>query len=286
MSSQPDRLPQDRWLIQEALKRIPQGNEVFMEWVKENESSFDQLFFNFLRKTVEFSEKKGPESSFKAFQFLEKCLHKVFRPEEALGIIAVSDDNYQELWNKGSSFLHKGLCRPAIQIFQALETFFVAHNKQNFFESLYSNLGISYAQLRDAQKAVDYLEKALSLAKTVENQEKILSNLGTVYHEAQKYDKAISFHEKALLIAEERKDIVLQIRHWNNIILGQIETGAIPLAIENQEKTLLLAQEISDQKAETDSLTRLGVLHTMLGDPKTANDFCEKALILSQQEKN
>ena len=67
-------------------------------------------------------------------------------------------------------------------------------------------LGIAYHSLGDFQRAIDYQEKHLSIAKDVGNRAgegHAYCNLGNAYRNLDDFQRAIEYHEKHLSIAKD-----------------------------------------------------------------------------------
>ena len=68
----------------------------------------------------------------------------------------------------------------------------------------YGNLGIAYESLGDYQKAIEYHEKRLKVAKEIGDRAGEgagYGNLGNAYQSLGDYQKAIEYHENHLEIA-------------------------------------------------------------------------------------
>ena len=73
----------------------------------------------------------------------------------------------------------------------------------------YANLGNAYFSLGDFEKAIQYHELGLKIAKEVGDragEEKSYANLGNAYFSLGDFEKAIQYHESHLKIAKEVGD--------------------------------------------------------------------------------
>ncbi|MCP4352923.1 MAG: tetratricopeptide repeat protein [Desulfobacterales bacterium] len=145
--------------------------------------------------------------------------------------------------------------------------------------------GLIWCTLRDNQKALKKLEKALSVAKTLKvRKDEIattLNNMSKVYCEMKLYPKAIETIDKAITIDREinsRWAIAYDFYVKGFIFLRRkLPKNAIPLFKE----AIANAQIISNRINETKSLMGLGLAHKALDHYVTARITLEKALDLS-----
>ena len=96
-----------------------------------------------------------------------------------------------------------------------------AKQNNNKFEEgrAYGNLGIAYHSLGDFQRATEYHEKRLSIAKDVGDRAgegRAYGNLGNTYRSLGDFQRAIEYHEKHLSIAKDVGDRVATGRNFKN----------------------------------------------------------------------
>lgn len=281
-----DRLPKDRRLVQDALREVAFGPESFMKWVRKNHDEFDVPFFNLLRKMREYTEKSDDPALGKTFRFLETCFQKMFDLDGEYGSIVVTEDNYNEYIKKASRHLETNRAHHAIPLLEAVNMFFGQNNKEQGLESIYSNLGIAYAQGNKPKRALDNLHKALSIAQksNSRNVGMIFSNLAMTYSATGDYKECISYHEKALEIARKENQKEMQIKHLSNLAIANMDNGNLEKAINNQTEALRIAEETNNTRAVSDGLTRMGILCACAGNVKEANNLCTKALDLHSND--
>ncbi len=143
------------------------------------------------------------------------------------------------------------------------------------------HLGEIYEGFRDFEHALDYYQKALSLAQTPGNDAalgRIYDRIGNVYYKTAEYAKAMDFLEDALRVHSDLRDIVMQKSAL--IRLGDISSklGKPEAALKYQQKALVLTQESNDPPTEARILTRIATLHQMMGRPRFAIDLYKEAL--------
>ena len=147
-------------------------------------------------------------------------------------------------------------------------------------------LGVSYRDIGDYNKAIEYHEKALEIRINAlgENQPELYNNLGISYDGLGDYNKAIEYHEKAL---EIRINTPGENQNHRNIIRSYVFLGKIYYglgdygkAIEYYEKALEIEINTLDENHPdiADSYYNLGAAYNGLGDYNKAISFFEKAL--------
>jgi len=151
------------------------------------------------------------------------------------------------------------------------------------------NLGLAYAALGDARKAIEFYEKALVIDREIgdrHGESKDLGNIGNAYHALGDARKAIEYHEQALVIAREIGD-----RQWEGGTLGNLGSVYLALgdarqAIEFYEQQLVITREIGDRRGEGTALGGLGIAYKNLGDARQAIEYHEQALVIAREIGN
>ena len=145
-------------------------------------------------------------------------------------------------------------------------------------------LGVSYRDIGDYNKAIEYHEKALEIRINAlgENQPELYNNLGISYDGLGDYGKAIEYHEKALEIrintlGENHPDVA---SYYNNLGTVYNSLGDYNKAIEYHEKALeIRINTLGENHPDVaDSYNNLGISYDGLGDYNKAIEYHEKAL--------
>ena len=145
-------------------------------------------------------------------------------------------------------------------------------------------LGVSYRDIGDYNKAIEYHEKALEIRINAlgENQPELYNNLGISYDGLGDYGKAIEYHEKALEIrintlGENHPDVA---DSYNNLGISYDGLGDYNKAIEYHEKALeIRINTLGENHPDVaDSYNNLGISYDGLGDYNKAIEYHEKAL--------
>ena len=145
-------------------------------------------------------------------------------------------------------------------------------------------LGVSYRDIGDYNKAIEYHEKALEIRINAlgENQPELYNNLGISYDGLGDYGKAIEYHEKALEIrintlGENHPDVA---SYYNNLGTVYNSLGDYNKAIEYHEKALeIRINTLGENHPDVaDSYNNLGISYDGLGDYNKAIEYHKKTL--------
>jgi tetratricopeptide (TPR) repeat protein len=148
------------------------------------------------------------------------------------------------------------------------------------------NLGVAYAALGDARKAIEFYEQALAIAQEIGDRRgegADLANLGLAYAALGDARKAIEFYEQALAIAREIGDRRGEGNALGNLGLAYADLGDARKAIEFYQQALAVMQEIGDRRGEGNALGNLGNAYAALGDARKAIEFYEPALAIDRE---
>jgi tetratricopeptide (TPR) repeat protein len=148
------------------------------------------------------------------------------------------------------------------------------------------NLGIAYARLGEAQRAIELFEQTLFIDREIGDrghEGNTLGNLGLVYFNLGEIRRAIQFFEQQLAIARE----IGYRRGEGNALasLGNVYAalGEFDGAIQFCEQRLTIAREIGDRRGEGNTLGTLGVAYKNLGETHRALQFYEQHLIIARE---
>lgn len=107
-----------------------------------------------------------------------------------------------------------------------------------------------YMTLRQFDKAIAYGEKAVAIARKVENSQQLvnaLNNLGLVYVDADRIADAKKVYQEGLDIAIRQKNGPLETMLRNNLADLYIQEGAYEQAGENARRSMQLATTLQDE---------------------------------------
>jgi tetratricopeptide (TPR) repeat protein len=149
-----------------------------------------------------------------------------------------------------------------------------------------SLLGLAYADLGEARRAIGYHEQALAISREIGDRRgegAHLGNMGIAYKDLGEVRQAIGYHEQALAIHREIGD-----RRGEGIGLGNLgiaykNLGEVQQAIEYYEQRLVIAREIGDRRGEGIGLGNLGNAYFVLCEAQRAIGYYEQALAIRRE---
>jgi CHAT domain-containing protein/tetratricopeptide (TPR) repeat protein len=177
----------------------------------------------------------------------------------------------------------------SLQSWQQALTIYRATKDRRSEGNTLGNLGMTYGDLGNYDKAIRYAEQSLEIAREIKNrvgEGNALGNLGNAYHLTGNYTKAIEYQEESLLIDRENKDREGEGRALSNAGLTYNALGNYPKAIVYYEQSLLIAREFKDRRGEGNTLGNLGITYSSLGNYPKAIEFQEKSLAIARELKD
>jgi tetratricopeptide (TPR) repeat protein len=148
------------------------------------------------------------------------------------------------------------------------------------------NLGLAYAALGDARRAIELYEQHLVIAREIGDRRgegADLGNLGNAYAALGDARRAIEFYEQALVIDREIGDRRGEGADLGNLGNAYADLGDARRAIEFYEQRLVIAREIGDRRGEGAALGNLGNAYADLGDARRAIECYEQALVIDRE---
>jgi tetratricopeptide (TPR) repeat protein len=148
------------------------------------------------------------------------------------------------------------------------------------------NLGLAYADLGEAHRAIELYEKALLIVRDIGNRRGegiILGNLGSAYAVLGETRRAIQFYEQHLNIARELGDRTGEGNALDNLGLAYADLGEIRRAIQFYQQQLDVVHEIGDRRGEGNALGNLGNVYMILGETRRAIPFYEQYLTIARE---
>jgi tetratricopeptide (TPR) repeat protein len=148
------------------------------------------------------------------------------------------------------------------------------------------NLGVAYAKLGEARRAIEYHEQALVVGREIgdrrgEGQD--LGNLGIAYAQLGETRRAIEYYNQQLLITREMGDRQGEAGALANVGLAYADLGEPRRAVGHYEQALAIARKIGDRRAEGIVLGDLGMAYADLGEPRRAIRYLEKHLAIARE---
>jgi tetratricopeptide (TPR) repeat protein len=136
------------------------------------------------------------------------------------------------------------------------------------------------------RQRIDWLEAQRIAARLAGNREAegcALGNLGRAYADLDEAQKAIEFYEQALVVSREIGDRRAEGFSFDNLGLANVDLGDARKAIAFHKQALAISREIADRRAEGGALGNLGNAYFALGDTRKAIEFHEQALAVSRE---
>jgi tetratricopeptide (TPR) repeat protein len=148
------------------------------------------------------------------------------------------------------------------------------------------NLGLAYAALGEARRAIEFYEQRLVIAREIGDRRgegADLGNLGLAYADLGETRRAIEFFEQALAISREIGDRRGEGADLGKLGLAYADLGEARRAIEFYEQALAISREIGDRRGGGAALGNLGLAYADLGEARRAIEFYEQALAISRE---
>ncbi|NMG60677.1 tetratricopeptide repeat protein, partial [Geitlerinema sp. P-1104] len=145
------------------------------------------------------------------------------------------------------------------------------------------NLGVAYGSLGQYERAIDFFEQHLEIAREIGDRAgegRALGNLGNVHNNLGQYERAIDFFEQSLVIAREIGDRAREGGNLGNLGNAYSSLGQYERAIDFYEQSLVIAREIGNRAGEGRTLGNLGVAYYRLGQYERALEQYGQAVAL------
>jgi len=148
------------------------------------------------------------------------------------------------------------------------------------------NLGLVYASLGDARRAIELYEQSLAANRELGNREgesAALGNLGSAYEMLGDAQRAVAYHEQNVAIAREIGDRRGEGNALGNLGSAYSSLGDARRAIGYQEQALAITREIGDRQQEGNGLGNLGNAYMILGETRRAIELFDQNLEIAQE---
>ncbi|AFY56143.1 tetratricopeptide repeat protein [Rivularia sp. PCC 7116] len=151
---------------------------------------------------------------------------------------------------------------------------------------LYS-IGNTYSNLGEKQKALNYYNQALPLAREIKDkfaEASILNNVAVIHDDLGDKHQAFKVYNQALLLSRKIDDKGGEATNLNNIGGIYNHLGDKQQALKFYKQALIIIQEINgDKRWEAGSLNNIGQIYDSLGDKQQALEYYKQALTISEE---
>jgi tetratricopeptide (TPR) repeat protein len=150
-------------------------------------------------------------------------------------------------------------------------------------------LAATYSALGNYEKAIDYYQKSLNIARGVSNpkwQGTTLRNLGIAYLSQGDYTQAIKYQEQreqSLAIAKSMQDRQGEGQALGNLGIAYFSQGNYPKAIYYQEQHLRLARQLQYLAGEGRALGNLGLAYYGLKNYRSSAEYHQQYLAIARE---
>jgi len=172
----------------------------------------------------------------------------------------------------------------AIEIFKPL-------NKHVQLYRCYSILGSVTKELKEYDRAIEYLNIALQYQEKIERENhynlKLNNNIGTAYQEQGQYKKSIPYFEEVIKYKRTlEKDPKLYAQALNNLAYSQLKTGKKNGLKAQFEKAIKTQDSIGDITSISRSFYNFSEFYLDRKDTTQAFHYAKKALYNSKKANN
>ncbi len=146
---------------------------------------------------------------------------------------------------------------------------------------IFKQLGESYQQQRQFDRAIEYYQQSLTLSRKVENRRSeatALFYLGNVYLELREFKQAESFYQDCLEIEQEIDDRESQASTYHNLGMVAQELREYEIAKQYYQQALDIKIEFDDRYAQASTYGQLGIVAQELREYEIAKQYYHQAL--------
>ncbi|XP_071946339.1 tetratricopeptide repeat protein 28-like [Antedon mediterranea] len=155
--------------------------------------------------------------------------------------------------------------------------------------SVFSALSSAHWGLGNCDKAVNYMQQDLSIAKSLGDQEgecRAHGNLGSAYFSIRNFKDALTHHRFQLVLAMKLKDRTVAALGLSS--LGHVYTsiGDYPNALSSHKQCVMLTQQLNDKQFEARETGAVGAVYLALSDFENALECHQKHLEIARTLEN
>ncbi len=147
-------------------------------------------------------------------------------------------------------------------------------------------IGKLYFSIKNYKEGVLYLEKAIEIARDLDDKEleaQYLGSKGTEFLNNGLQEEGFLCFDEIITISKEIKNLGLQCDALGSIALVHLDTGEPGLAVENLKKALLIAEKLKDSKRIMHQVGTLGNTYLYLAAQEEAEKYFIRAIELAEK---
>ena len=152
--------------------------------------------------------------------------------------------------------------------------------------SVLDALAARYIRVSNYIEARKHWAAALDIARILKDRRlegRLSGNLGLTYADSGEFQRAMEFHQKSLHIAREIGDRGAEAHALNGVGNTYLALGEVRRAIACYEESLVTHREIGNASAEAGDLGNLGIALKALGQTRRAIQYHEQALGIARK---
>ena len=206
-------------------------------------------------KAIDYFQRQLQQETPSIQDYLE-CFHHYYKCQDYEAAYDVIDRCYSWLDLNGNYRILATVYEQLVTAWKAVPA--INQSSREKHGKALNRLGLAYYSQGDYDRAIDFQQQALEIAREIGDRNGIahsLSDLGSAYPFAGRLStKAIDFHQQSLEIQREigdRKGIAKLLGNLGNAYASQ---GDYTKAIDFQQQALEIAREIGDRKGIANSL--------------------------------
>lgn len=191
------------------------------------------------------------------------------------------------LMKKGRAHYDIGEYKPAMDLYIQSQRLFEKNKWYNVeYGHLLHFIGSVFKQQNFYEKALEYYEKELALAKQIKN--KGLEAEGyylcaSMYGTMGNLDKEMEYVQNALRLFQEENNLRMVGLMYSNMSANYSDRKLYDEAIKSCEKALQIYDEIGETDNQAATFRTLGTLYRQTGKPKKALEYLKKAMASAMQ---
>jgi two-component system NtrC family sensor kinase len=243
-----------------------------------------------LARSIDYQ--KGLAHGLKSLAF---CLVRVAKNEEAVPLLNEALSLFELLDDLEGQAVANGLLAitqrnrgdlvASLKLsFKALELSHKIGFRENEGSDLYF-IGVTYKQLGNFEKALDYLYQSLYIFREDENhlfQSYPINIIGSIYFENGDYTKALEYFEEGLAMRQASLDKLGEAGSLDNVGFTHFKLGNYAQATSYCKQSLVIAESTQDERTQSNALLHLAEIYKQTGDIEKATKFSNESLELKK----